>query len=201
MPQKAFFNLPLSKKQRIIDASYDVFLEKEYEKVAILDITTRANIPVGSFYQYFKNKDDLYLYLLRELESRILSSLYNNEEKDLLGWNEYIIGKHLTEKEKAFENTWYRVPESVVQKFYFEKENLKFFEEFYKNKFNEICRKNFLKENISKDFAMYLFITSTFNIYMYCRYRNITDPKKIEEVKKLFVTEVLPYGIFKSNNS
>ena len=197
MPKKAFFNLPLSKKQRIIDTSYDVFIEKKYEKVAILDITTRADIPVGSFYQYFENKDDLYLYLLMELEVRITTSIFKDEKKGLIEWKEYIIGKHLTEKEKAFENTWYTVPETVVEKFYFDEKNYKFFENFYKDKFDESCKKEKLKGNIPKDFAMYLFITSTFNVYMYCRHKNITDPKEIEKVKKLFVTEILPHGIFK----
>ena len=37
----------------------DLLLEKEYSKITIENITQRANISRGTFYQHFLDKDDL----------------------------------------------------------------------------------------------------------------------------------------------
>ncbi len=201
MPKKPFFNLTNEKKTRIINASYDAFLEKPYEKVSILDITTKADIPVGSFYQYFKDKDDLYIYLIIEIEMRIWNKYKDENENALFDWFEYVVGEHLTEKEKAFENTWCTVPPLVMQKFYFGEYYSFLKDKFYKNKFYKLYENGKIKDGIDSELALYLFITSTFNVYMYCRSQNITDQNEIMKIKQLYVTQIFPYGILNSDNS
>lgn len=63
MPKDTFFNLPEQKRQIVIKAAIDQFSILHYDKVTIDGIIQSANIPKGSFYQYFENKDDLYIYL------------------------------------------------------------------------------------------------------------------------------------------
>ncbi len=64
MPQQTFFNLPEEKRQQILQVVIDEFAENDYESVSISRIVARAGIAKGSFYQYFKDKEDLYTYLL-----------------------------------------------------------------------------------------------------------------------------------------
>lgn len=66
MPRQTFFNLP-EEKQRILKQA----AKKEFSRVPLFDasianIVKEAEIPRGSFYQYFDDKDDLYFYLLHE---------------------------------------------------------------------------------------------------------------------------------------
>lgn len=64
MPKQTFFNLPVEKKQRIIDAAADEFAAFPYLKTSINRIIKKADIAKGSFYQYFENKKDLYKYII-----------------------------------------------------------------------------------------------------------------------------------------
>lgn len=67
MPTTTFFNLPKSKRERIIESAIEIFSNDHYAKVTVDKIAIRAEIPKGSFYQYFENKDDLYVFLFEEI--------------------------------------------------------------------------------------------------------------------------------------
>lgn len=74
MPKITFFNLADDKRQLLIEA-----LEQEFSRVplynaSISNIVKSANIPRGSFYQYFEDKEDAYFFLLKE---RILKNKEN----------------------------------------------------------------------------------------------------------------------------
>lgn len=64
MPTQTFFSLPEDKRQRIIDLAIEEFASHDYEQASISRVVSRAGIAKGSFYQYFADKRDLYLYLL-----------------------------------------------------------------------------------------------------------------------------------------
>ena len=64
MPKQTFFNLPDEKRQLIIDLAIDEFAEYSYKEASISRIVKHAGIAKGSFYQYFEDKKDLYLYLI-----------------------------------------------------------------------------------------------------------------------------------------
>jgi AcrR family transcriptional regulator len=63
LPTATFHNLDDEKKQRIIDASFKEFAKMPYDLVKLSAIIKNSRIPRGSFYQYFKDKKDLYVYL------------------------------------------------------------------------------------------------------------------------------------------
>lgn len=67
MPKQTFFNLPDEKREQIIQIAIDEFAENDYDNVSISRIVARAGIAKGSFYQYFEDKEDLYVYLLGRL--------------------------------------------------------------------------------------------------------------------------------------
>jgi AcrR family transcriptional regulator len=65
VPQETFFNLPQEKRQKLIDVLLDEFAENDYKAVSVSRIVERAGIAKGSFYQYFADKKDCYLYLVQ----------------------------------------------------------------------------------------------------------------------------------------
>lgn len=67
MPTKTFYNLPKEKKLRILKAGKKEFSRVPLEKAIIANIAKDADIPRGSFYQYFTNLEDLFTYIIEYL--------------------------------------------------------------------------------------------------------------------------------------
>lgn len=67
MPTATFEHLPQQKKDRIIEAAIGEFAEYRFADASINRIVKAAQIPRGSFYQYFSDKEDLYLLIMRKI--------------------------------------------------------------------------------------------------------------------------------------
>ncbi|MDY0023606.1 MAG: TetR/AcrR family transcriptional regulator [Candidatus Izemoplasmatales bacterium] len=84
MPKETFFNLKEEKRLKILNAAIDQFALKPYEQVMISDIIKTSEIPRGSFYQYFTDKEDLYTHILKiinEEKRKFLNETLKNTEK------------------------------------------------------------------------------------------------------------------------
>ena len=68
MPKQTFFNLPKDKRETIINAAIDEFSEYGLENASTNRIVANSGISKGSFYQYFEDKQDVFMYLLSVLE-------------------------------------------------------------------------------------------------------------------------------------
>jgi AcrR family transcriptional regulator len=79
MPTERFFHLPEEKRQRITNAARKEFSRVPFDGVSINQIIQSADIPRGSFYQYFSDKLDLLSYLMsdsvREIEQVVRHTL------------------------------------------------------------------------------------------------------------------------------
>jgi len=64
MPKETFLNLDEAKRTKIMDAAIKEFTEHELHKARVSNIIKEADIPRGSFYQYFEDLDDLYYYVI-----------------------------------------------------------------------------------------------------------------------------------------
>ncbi|MFW5894307.1 MAG: TetR/AcrR family transcriptional regulator [Bacillota bacterium] len=64
MPKKTFSRLPEAKRKRIENAALNAFNDKGYDRTTIRDIVRKAEIPRGSFYQYFDGMEDVFEHLL-----------------------------------------------------------------------------------------------------------------------------------------
>lgn len=64
MPKQTFFGLPEEKKKRILDAARQEFMTVPYSEASINRIIKNAEIPRGSFYQYFEDKEDVFFYCM-----------------------------------------------------------------------------------------------------------------------------------------
>lgn len=79
MPTATFFNLPPPKREKLLHAAVAEFARKPCGEVSINRIIQAAEIPRGSFYQYFEDKTDLFRHVLRcydrQLERAVSKSL------------------------------------------------------------------------------------------------------------------------------
>ncbi|MDN2453979.1 TetR/AcrR family transcriptional regulator [Lactobacillus sp. UCMA15818] len=69
MPKDTFFNLAPEKKARLFAAISHEFSRKSFDDSAISEIIELAGIPRGSFYQYFADKLDCYLYFVGQIQN------------------------------------------------------------------------------------------------------------------------------------
>lgn len=67
MPKDTFFNLDGAKQRRVLDAAIDEFSKQRFSEASINQIVKNADISRGSFYQYFDGKEDLYIYMLKQI--------------------------------------------------------------------------------------------------------------------------------------
>ncbi|MFP4287435.1 MAG: TetR/AcrR family transcriptional regulator [Candidatus Izemoplasmataceae bacterium] len=81
MPKETFYNLPNAKQEAIIEAIQKTFLEKPMTKISISDVVRHADIPRGSFYQYFEDLEDMFSFLidysLKAFEVEVLNRVKN----------------------------------------------------------------------------------------------------------------------------
>jgi len=75
MPKDTFYNLNPYKKDRIMRAAIDEFASCNYEEAKLSRIIKAADIPRGSFYQYFEDKEDLYQYLFQVISEEKIKYL------------------------------------------------------------------------------------------------------------------------------
>ncbi|MEG1495661.1 MAG: TetR/AcrR family transcriptional regulator [Bacilli bacterium] len=66
MPSKTFLNLPLEKQANLLNAAKREFAKNSFNMASINQIIRDAEIPRGSFYMYFVDKEDLYYYILNK---------------------------------------------------------------------------------------------------------------------------------------
>jgi AcrR family transcriptional regulator len=76
------------KKEKIISAAFECFMQYGYTKTTFGDIAKNARISRASLYLHFKNKDDLFIAMNKQLHDGymaksegILKSNHSNEEK------------------------------------------------------------------------------------------------------------------------
>lgn len=108
MPNKTFHKLKNPKKQRVIDAICREFADNDYADVSIQDIIKRADIPRGSFYQYFEDKADAFIYCFNDIQSRILDLPYGPTLTGIESYF-YLTREYMTSPENA---SWYEEAKS-----------------------------------------------------------------------------------------
>lgn len=80
MPSKTFLNLPKEKQQNLLEAAKKEFGRTSFAMSSINRIINQAKIPRGSFYMYFKDKEDLYYYMIEEYRNKLFSLFLTNLE-------------------------------------------------------------------------------------------------------------------------
>lgn len=80
-------------RSTILEAALDVFIELGYDAATVRDIIRRTNLAAGTFYNYFPDKESVFLELLNEKLAAI-----NDEVRGAL--------RHATDTESFFSETY-----------------------------------------------------------------------------------------------
>jgi AcrR family transcriptional regulator len=70
MPKQTFFNLPTEKRETIMNAAIEEFAEYGLENASTNRIVKNSGIAKGSFYQYFEDKQDVFMHMLAVIEQQ-----------------------------------------------------------------------------------------------------------------------------------
>lgn len=83
------------KRKKILDKAWELFRKNRYEETKVEDITRELGVSKGSFYTYFKTKDEVLYEILerikKENEERINKINVNQEPSKIL--EDYVISK------------------------------------------------------------------------------------------------------------
>ena len=106
MPKSTFYNLNIEKREKIEKAIRNEFGKKSFSKASISNIIEEANIPRGSFYQYFEDKEDAIKYVIFnfiEMEKRQMKKILEKNNGDIfetaIGIYQYIVDKNSDDQE------------------------------------------------------------------------------------------------------
>lgn len=67
--------LSMEKEEDILHAATEIFAEKGYYQTSIQSITQKAGVSTGTFYTYFKNKEEVLLAIYRKFSARLSDTL------------------------------------------------------------------------------------------------------------------------------
>ena len=144
MPKDTFFHLKEEKREKIEKALINEFSKGSLEKASISNIVAEAKIPRGSFYQYFKNKEDAIKYVVHKyskIEKNKLSDFLEETNGDIfeasLKIYDYMV-------EKATDNEKLKLITNILQEL--RKNNINIFDKQEDEKEKEIINKKINQE-------------------------------------------------------
>lgn len=70
------------RKRQITRAAYEIIAEKGYYNFTMMDIAKQAGVSSGLIHHYFKDKENMLVTLLREMQQNVRSSLERALEKE-----------------------------------------------------------------------------------------------------------------------
>lgn len=169
-------------KQKIIDSSIELFSKDSYGKVSIAQICKNAKISNGIIYNYFRNKEELFKFLLEETSNRFEEQLKNIKGDTIQERLEdfIILNFEITKKEFALIRVY-------------REGQYKFIE--YEQRLRGVYLKalNFVYGRELKELE-FLFLISGI------RYINISFVKKNINIDEKFLTKILLHGFFEKSD-
>ena len=156
MPKATFYNLTEEKREKIEKAIKKEFGRTSFSKASISKIITEAQIPRGSFYQYFEDKEDAIKYIIenfikeeKEEMKKILEMNNGDIFKAMVDLYMHVVNQNENQEDlNLCKNILQRLKEDNISiTLEMKKENL---QDKIKNK--NIINKSLLNLNDEKDF-------------------------------------------------
>ena len=174
------------RRQRIIQCSLDLFIEKGYYNTSIRDIIALSGVGTGTFYNYFVDKEDILKNLLEDFAKQIISSIseYYLVEKDL--YERFIETKRLTMEVFAQNETLSEIYSRVAGSSAPIDQCLKQFEdrllEFYSRNIEYGIKKGIFKNIPVSPIAHSILAMEKFSLHKWVVLKAITKEEMIEMV-------------------
>lgn len=78
-PHEKFENLPEDRQEAIVHAAVETFGMNDYKNASTDTIAHKAGISKGLLFFYFKNKSDLYLYLMERIMNKVEAAVVDEQ--------------------------------------------------------------------------------------------------------------------------
>lgn len=203
MPTSTFLNLSKEKQDNIIEASLKEFKRVLLKDASINKIIKDANIPRGSFYNYFEDINDLYIYSINKYKKRfinIFEDSIKNRKGDLIETTKTIYDKivyncTLDENKQLIKNIFLNLNYNISIKNRLECEQLN-----DKYKIIELLEQiDKTKLNIKTEEELLYIIDIMIEIVMHGLIEIFLNNKKPEEIKDKITKqlEIIKRGIYK----
>ena len=203
MPTSTFLNLSKEKQDNIIEASLKEFKRVLLKDASINKIIKDANIPRGSFYNYFEDINDLYIYSINKYKKRfinIFEDSIKNKQGDLIETTKIIYDKMvynctLDENKQLIKNIFLNLNYNISIKNRLECEQLN-----DKYKIIELLEQiDKTKLNIKTEEELLYIIDIMIGIVMHGLIEIFLNNKKPEEIKDKITKqlEIIKRGIYK----
>ena len=143
MPKSTFYNLNEEKREKIKRALKNEFTKHTFEKASISHIIEEANIPRGSFYQYFEDKEDALKFIIEDFlndEKEQIKELLIQNEGDIFLTT---IDLYLYFVDKSYNETEVKLFQNIINKL--RNENVNIYKNIQLKKFTDL--KNMDKDN------------------------------------------------------
>lgn len=112
MPKQTFFNLPEEKRKTVVNAAIDEFAEYGLENASTNRIVANSGISKGSFYQYFEDKQDVFMYLLTVLEQEKVE-YFNRKHPPSMNMDTFGYFRWMIKEGMAFNSTYPRLVQAI----------------------------------------------------------------------------------------
>ena len=146
MPSTTFLKSSKEKQDKIVNAAMKEFSRVPYHEASINRIIQEISMPRGTFYLYFKDKEDLYFYLVKTYEKHLITSfnalLEENKGDIFKTFSSFL--DFLLEKEVIGKNRKFYIFFLQNMNFHFEKKSL------FKKQFAWKTTDNFLIKEYTK---------------------------------------------------
>ncbi len=93
------------KRDRLIEAANDLIYQQTFNSTTLADIATKADVPLGNVYYYFKTKDDILKAVVQKRSVALQSQLTALEEKF----------PNTKERIRGFLNSWIESSDTTAQ--------------------------------------------------------------------------------------
>ena len=200
MPKKAFMNLPPETREEILQKTIRLYTERPFEEITLQVLLDTLSLHPATFYRYFSDKDELYLYAQVVLTEKIYA--YEREkdpdyELQMFTYREK--NEFLSEVESRFLMTGYELPKDMLLR-----AHLEVFKDMIFRQYREAIRKlraeGKLYDDIDDDLIAYMYATTTLNLNLFFREFHIEDPDLRNHLKKNFYQNFFGRGLLKDPN-
>ncbi len=196
MPKPSFFKLNKHYQKALIDEATKVFNSKDYKKLKISDFSEAMDLPTGTFYEYFENKEDLTTYI---------ASIAFQKKFDALGTKNIVLFTYKDEDFSLFSDEVDKIGDITYEKILnsgigffaklFDEYLVDMMDEYNRKGIEENIKKGIYRDDINIRLSSYFMSLLTSFIYHYFEKYEINDP--LEQEKEILELLDMTDRIFK----
>lgn len=172
----------LKTRQKVLDAAYELLLKNKYDDLNIDDITNYCGVAKGTFYTYFKHKDDVVFEICRPFFARIEKDMQKMKNKNIVERLSYYFEEFMKEVQRYGINicrVWIKGvidPNKAPENYDNKKWQYDF--EMLKNILNSAVQSKELKKSTPVELLTHIIISQLYGMMtVWCMSDGVFEPK------------------------